>query len=36
VIGRLVRRPGVVAGATTRLIRLGERKTVCEVIEILT
>jgi len=35
VIGRLVRRPGVLAGATTQLIRLGERKTVREVIEIL-
>jgi hypothetical protein len=35
-IGGLVRRPGVLAGATTRLIRLGERKTVREVIEILT
>ena len=35
VIGGLVRRPGVLTGATTRLIRLGERKTVREVIEIL-
>jgi hypothetical protein len=35
VIGSLVRRPGALAGATTRLIRLGERKTVREVIEIL-
>jgi len=35
VIGRLVRRPGVLAGTTTRLIRLGERKTVRAVIEIL-
>jgi Family of unknown function (DUF5995) len=34
-IGRLVRRPGILAGATTRLIRLGERKSVREVIEIL-
>lgn len=35
VIGRLVRRPGVLAGATTRLVRLGELKSVREVIEIL-
>jgi hypothetical protein len=35
VVGSLVRRPGFLAGATTRLIRLGERKTVSEVIEIL-
>ena len=34
-LGGLVRRPGFLAGATTRLIRLGERKTVSEVIEIL-
>jgi hypothetical protein len=34
-IARVVRRPGVVAGTITRLIRLGERKTVREVIEIL-
>ncbi len=35
VLGSLVRRPGILAGATTRLIRLGERKTVSQVIEIL-
>jgi hypothetical protein len=34
-IGRLVRRPGVLTGAATRLIRLGEQKTVRHVIEIL-
>lgn len=34
-IARVVKRPGVVAGTVTRLIRLGERKTVREVIEIL-
>lgn len=34
-IGRLVRRPRLVAGVVTRLIRLGELKSVREVIEIL-
>jgi hypothetical protein len=35
LLGGLVRRPGFVAGATLRMIRLGERKTVSQVIEIL-
>ena len=34
-LGSLVRQPGILAGATTRLIRLGERKSVSQVIEIL-
>jgi hypothetical protein len=34
-IGNLVRRPGVLAGAKTRVIRLGEPRSVREVIEIL-
>lgn len=35
VIGKLVKRPGVLSGTVTRLIRLGERQSVRDVIEIL-
>lgn len=35
VIGKLVKRPGVLSGTATRLIRLGERRSVRDVIEIL-